>query len=145
MQCPYSSMLCPNIYGVSWSGLKNRALSIICPILSYNETRKETGISTIISYCEEICDKVFNAALSNKNNKINRLLTEASKAPYSLRYQGHFALPKWKTDRFRNTFVLSSCLNYNYLQLASCTIDLRRTRTRAFFSQLHGPLISVCG
>ena len=93
--------------------VQKRALSIICPILSYNETRKETGISTIISYCEEICDKVFNATLSNKNNKINRLLTEASKAPYSLRNQGYFALPKWKTDRFRNTFVLSSCLNYN--------------------------------
>ena len=26
----------------------------------------EAGIPTIISYCEDICDKVFNAALGNK-------------------------------------------------------------------------------
>ena len=71
---------------------------------------KETGIPTIISYWEEICDTVFNAALGNKDNKLNKLLTEANKAPYLLRNQQYFALPKWKTDRFKNTFILSSCL-----------------------------------
>ena len=40
-------------------------------------------------------------------------LTEANKAPYLLRNHRHFALPKWKTDRFKNTFILSSCLKYN--------------------------------
>ena len=70
----------------------------------------ETGIPTIISYCEDICDKVFNAALCNKDNKLNKLLTEANKAPYLLRNHRYFALPKWKTDRFKNTFILSSCL-----------------------------------
>ena len=73
----------------------------------------EAGIPTIISYCEDICDKVFNAALGNKDNKLNKLLTEANKAPYLLRNHRHFALPKWKTDRFKNTFILSSCLKYN--------------------------------
>ena len=67
-------------------------------------------IPTIISYCEDICDKVFNAALCNKDNKLNKLLTEANKAPYLLRNHRYFALPKWKTDRFKNTFILSSCL-----------------------------------
>ena len=62
------------------------------------------GIPTIISYCEDIRDKVFNAALGNKDNKLNKLLTEANKAPYLLRNHRHFALPKWKTDRFKNTF-----------------------------------------
>ena len=71
------------------------------------------GIPTIISYCEDICDNVFNAALGNKDNKLNKLLTEANKAPYLLRNHRHFALPKWKTDRFKNTFILSSCLKYN--------------------------------
>ena len=57
--------------------------------------------------------KVFNAAHGNKDNKLNKLLTEANKAPYLLRNHRHFALPKWKTDRFKNTFILSSCLKYN--------------------------------
>ena len=93
--------------------VQKRALSIICPSLSYDEALNEAGIPTIISYCEDICDKVFNAALGNKDNKLNKLLTEANKAPYLLRNHRHFALPKWKTDRFKNTFILSSCLKYN--------------------------------
>ena len=94
--------------------VQKRALSIICPSLPYDEALNEAGIPTIISYCEDICDKVFNPALGNKDtNKLNKLLTEANKAPYLLRNHRHFALPKWKTDRFKNTFILSSCLKYN--------------------------------
>ena len=89
-----------------------KALSIICPILSHDVALKETGIPTIVSYCEEICDKVFKAALRHKDNKLNKLLTEANKAPRS-KNQRHFALLKWKTDRFKNSFVLSSCLKHN--------------------------------
>ena len=92
--------------------VQKRAMLIICPSLSYDEALNEAGIPTIISYCD-ICDKVFNAALGNKDNKLNKLLTEANKAPYLLRNHRHFALPKWKTDRFKNTFILSSCLKYN--------------------------------
>ena len=42
-------------------------------------------LPTIISYCEDVCGEVFNAALGNKDNKLNKLLTEANKAPYLLR------------------------------------------------------------
>ena len=73
----------------------------------------EADIPIIISYCEDICHKVFNAALGNKGNKLNKLSTEANKAPYLLRNHRHFALPKWKTDRFKNTFILSSFTKYN--------------------------------
>ena len=93
--------------------VQKRALSIICPSLSYDEALNETGIPTIFSYCEDTSDKVFNAALGNKDNKLNKLLTEANNAPYLLRHRRHFALPKWKTDRFKNTFILLSCLEYN--------------------------------
>ena len=90
---------------------KKRALSTICTSLSYDEALQvEAGIPTITSYCEDLCDKVFNAALGNKDNKLNKLLTEGS---ILLRNHRHFALPKWKTDRFQNTFILSSCLKYN--------------------------------
>ena len=63
--------------------VQNRALSIICPSLSYDEALNEAGIPTIISYREDICDEVLNAALGN--NKLNKLLTKANKAPYLLR------------------------------------------------------------
>ena len=93
--------------------LQKRALPIFFLSLSYDEALSKAGIPTIISYCEDICDKVFNSALGNKDNKLNKLLTEANEAPYSLRNHGHFVLPKWKRDCFKNTFISSSCLKYN--------------------------------
>ena len=80
--------------------VQTRALSIIFPSLSYHEALDEAGILTITSYGEDICDNIFNTAHGNRDNKLNnKLLTEANKAPYSLRSHRHFALPKWKTDR----------------------------------------------
>ena len=93
--------------------LQKRALPIFFLSLSYDEALSKAGIPTIISYCEDICDKVFNSALGNKDNKLNKLLTEDNEAPYSLRNHGHFVLPKWKRDCFKNTFISSSCLKYN--------------------------------
>ena len=38
----------------------------------------------------------------------------ANKVQYSLRSHRHFVLPKWKTGRFKDTFIqLLSCLKYN--------------------------------
>ena len=94
--------------------VQTRALSIIFPSLSYDEALDEAGIPTIISYREDICVNVFNPAHGNRDNKLNnKLLTEANEAPYSLRSHRHFAFPKRETDRFKNTFILSSCLKYN--------------------------------
>ena len=83
-----------------------------CPSPSYDEAliSMKLVFRQIISYCEDICDKVFNAALCNKDNKLDELLTEANKAPYLLRNHQYFELPKRKTDRFKNFFILSSCL-----------------------------------
>ena len=57
--------------------VQKRALSIICPSLSYDEALNEAGIPTIISYSKDICDKVLNTALINKDNKLNKLLSQA--------------------------------------------------------------------
>ena len=84
--CSACFLLCSAQVFTAWTGASpKRALSIICPSLSYDEALNEAGIPTIISYCEDICDKVFNTALGNKDNKLNKLLTEANKAPYLLR------------------------------------------------------------
>ena len=49
--------------------VQKRALSIICPRLSYDEVLTEAGIPTVTSYGEDTCDKVLNAALDNKDNR----------------------------------------------------------------------------
>ena len=44
--------------------VQKRALSIICPILSCEEALKETGIPTIISYCNHIARKNVTMSLT---------------------------------------------------------------------------------
>ena len=91
--------------------VQKRAMSIIFPSLSYmtRNLRKLVFQPFFFSYCEDICDTgcgtdcdmICNAAPGNKDNKLNKLLTEANKAPYSLRNQRHFALPKWRGNVLR--------------------------------------------
>ena len=96
--------------------VQKKALSIICPSLSYDEALNEAGIPTIISYCEDICDKVLTLPSATRitNLTSKKKLTEANKAPYLLRNHRHFALPKWKTDCFKNTicYVGSKVMNH---------------------------------
>ena len=64
-------MLCPSIYGVSWSE-SNHLPHLSCD----GEALKEAGIPTIISFCEDICDTgydtIFNATLGNKHSKLDK-------------------------------------------------------------------------
>ena len=97
--------------------VQKRAMSIICPICLMTRHLRKLVFQTLFhiarTYVTRTVTRFFNAALGNKDNKLNKLLTEANKAPYSLRNQRHFALPKLKTERFKNRFVLSSCLKYD--------------------------------
>ena len=78
---PVFSYALPKYLQCELERVQKRSLSIICPSLTYDDALYEAGIPTIISYCEDICDKDFNVAQGNKDNKLNKLLTEANKAP----------------------------------------------------------------
>ena len=67
----------PKYLQCDWSGSTERALSIICSSLSYDEALNEADIPTIISYCEDICGKVFNAALVNVDNKFITIIHQS--------------------------------------------------------------------
>ena len=93
--------------------VQKRAFSIISPGITYIEAFEETGIPTIISYSESMCHKVFNSIVSDKDNKLLKLLPATNHVPYDLRENRRFAIPEWKTNRFRNTFIMSSCIMNN--------------------------------
>ena len=82
--------------------------------LNHSSCLTWVGISTLERLWNKFdSDAKFSCAEPNAYKIIlEKLLTEA-KAPYSLRNHRHFAPPKWKTDCFKNTFILSSCLKYN--------------------------------
>ena len=98
--------------------VQKRALSIICAGLDYKEALIVTGIPTIISYNEGICNSTFTLIISDKEHTLNMLLPAANNNPYSSREYRRFAIPKWRTNRFRNTIIImSSCLKNNILTI----------------------------
>ena len=90
--------------------VQKRALSIMFPGLAYNKALEVAGIQTISYYNESICDKTFKYISNNTSHRLRKLLPASNKNQYPLRRNRRFALPRWRTDRFRNTFIMSSCI-----------------------------------
>ena len=88
--------------------VQKRALSIIFPGLAYNKAL--AGIQTISDYNESICDKTFKDIRNNTSHRLRNLLPALNKNQYPLRRNRRYALPRWRTDGFRNTFIMSSCI-----------------------------------
>ena len=98
--------------------VQKRALSIICDGLNYKEALNVTGIPTTISHNEGTCNSTFTSIITDKEHRLNMLLPAANNNPYSSRKYRRFAIPKWRTNRFRNTFIVSSCLKNNVLPIS---------------------------
>ena len=90
--------------------LQKRAFSIISPSLTYYDALTEANIPTIILYSEALCKNFFNSIVSNQDNKLNKLLPTTNEVSYKLRQNRFFAIPNWSTNRFRNTFIMSSTI-----------------------------------
>ena len=58
-----------------------------------------------------MCDKLFKEIIEDAKHKLHPLLPELNTdAAYSLRTARTFKHPKYKTDRFRNTFIIAASL-----------------------------------
>ena len=94
--------------------VQKRAFSIISPNIAYSQALQEANIPTIIAYSELVCDKVFYSIVNDSENKLFKLLPASNNVPYDLRENRHFIIPEWKTNRYRNTFIMSNCIKNNY-------------------------------
>ena len=52
-----------------------------------------------------------DSAVSDKYNKLNKLLPPAHETTYQLRQNRRFDIPNWSTNRFRDTFIMASAIN----------------------------------
>lgn len=56
----------PNYLQCELERVQKGAFTIICPSLSYDKALNEAGIRTIISYCEDICDRFLTLPLATR-------------------------------------------------------------------------------
>ena len=92
--------------------VQKRALSIINPNRNYDEALEEAEIPSINTYIKETCRTFFHSIVNTKDHRLNGLLPNIKETNYNLRQPSHFAIPKWKTNRFKNTFIMSSSINF---------------------------------
>ncbi len=91
--------------------LQRRAFSIINPGLTNHEALSESNIPTIMSYGDTICKDIFDSAVNDKYNKLNKLFSPTHETTYQLRQNRCFDIPNWCTNRFRDTFIMASAIN----------------------------------
>ena len=85
----------------------DRAMKIIHPELSYAKTLELSRRLTLYARREAIAAKLFDEIFANQSYSLHKLLPNKYQPSYSLRGQKTFIRPKGKTERCKNSFLLS--------------------------------------
>ena len=91
-----------------------RAMSIICPGLPYQETIELVNIVPIVDFIMGLCSNTFDTIIKDPEHRLNRLIQFSGPSRYSLRCNRRLIVPKCKTDRFRKSFIIRSCIDDVY-------------------------------
>ena len=87
---------------------------IICPGLLYQETIELVNIVPIVDFITGLCSNTFDTIIKDPEHCLNRLIQFSGPSRYALRCNRRFIVPKCKTDRFRNSFIIRSCIDNIY-------------------------------
>ena len=91
--------------------IQKRAMSIICPGVSYHEALVTINFKKLATHHDEICESLLN----DNNHRFYKLLPAPHESTYPLRRARPFNMPRLKTDRFNNSFIIFSCLKASNL------------------------------
>ena len=80
--------------------IQKRAVSIICPAVNYHEALVIMNFKELATHHDEICESLFHTIVNDNNHRTARIYT------YSLRHERPFNMPHFKTDRFKNSFLI---------------------------------------
>ena len=92
--------------------IQRRALHIIYPQLSYQDALDALELQTLYSRRRDLCNKLFESVLRDEEHKLHKLLPpKVTSNTYNFRNNKLFNMSKYRTNRFRDTFIISSLLN----------------------------------
>ena len=93
--------------------IQSRAMKIINPSLSYNESLSELNIPTLFFRRELLCSKFFKKKVLPQTSPLSDLVETAEHCSYNLRVSNKLVPIKCRTNRFKNSFIPSSVTIYN--------------------------------
>ena len=86
--------------------VQKRAMSNV----SYHEALVIMKFKKIAAHHDEICESLFQTIVNDNNNRPYKLLPAPHESTYSLRRVRSFNMPRFKTDLFKNSFIIFSSL-----------------------------------
>ena len=91
--------------------VQKRALRIVYPNLHYEDALIEAGMESLHTRRQKACDKLFKQILEDPNHKLNDLIPRTDVSiNYQLRNDRKIYVPNFCTERFKNTYIIASCL-----------------------------------
>ena len=94
--------------------IQRRAMRIVFPYLSYNEALKEANIPTLFDRREMLSIDLFKDMVDNKNHKLAELLPPRNVCNRNLRNERIFTVPICRTNRFKDSFIMSHSSEINF-------------------------------
>ncbi len=88
--------------------VQRRAMRIIFPGMRYREALEQGNLQSLYDRRECLCKKLFEQMEQGHSHKLKNLLPSLNTSSLdSLRTVRKYRLPLIKTDRFKNSFILS--------------------------------------
>ena len=73
------------------------------------------NFNELATHHDEICESLFHTIVNDNNHRLYKLLPAPPESTYSLRRARPFYIPRFKTDRFKNSFIIFSCIKASNL------------------------------
>lgn len=117
--CPvleYSAQIFPHALPAYLSDdierVQRHALSIISPELSYHNSLDRHGLASLCDRRKKLCMDLF-LSISNPVHKLYSSLPDRHHSAYNTRCQRIFNMPRFRTDRFKSSFIPAMCERAN--------------------------------
>ena len=86
--------------------IQRRALRIIFPDLKYEDALVTAGVMSLFLRRKTICEKLFVQMSDETSDKLHSVVPPRHKTGYSLRNDNCLSIPKHRTSRFANSFII---------------------------------------
>jgi hypothetical protein len=94
--------------------IQKRALSIAHPGLKYEDALTESELLTLEERRKIACEKFLNQIVENPKNQLSNFISKIDlPSSYDLRNNKSFNIPKFRTERFKKSFLIASSINAN--------------------------------
>jgi hypothetical protein len=97
--------------------IQRRALRIIFPDLKYEDAFVRAGVVSLFLRRKTICEKPFDQMCDETSHKLHSLVPPRHKIGYSLRNNNCLSIPKHRTSRFANSFIMAGIVRPTTLVL----------------------------